>query len=58
MDEWRHERAGRYRPSVPRRIPRAIPDDRFNEVFAALPSNRIVRWWRSGSPLGCGHRSC
>jgi integrase len=50
MDEWRHERAGGYRPSVPRRIPRAIPDDRFNEVFAALPSNRdraLVAFWIS-----------
>jgi len=50
MDEWQHERAGRYRPSVPRRIPRAIPDDRFNELFAALPSNRdraLVAFWIS-----------
>lgn len=50
MDEWKHERTGRYRPSVPRRIPRAIPDDRFNELFAALSSNRdraLVAFWIS-----------
>jgi site-specific recombinase XerD len=50
MDEWRQERAGRYRPTVPRRIPRAIPDNRFNELFAALPSNRdraLVAFWIS-----------
>jgi site-specific recombinase XerD len=50
MDGWNHERAGRYRPTVPRRIPRAIPDGRFNELFAALPSNRdraLVAFWIS-----------
>lgn len=50
MDEWKPERVGRYRPSVPRRIPRAIPDDRFNELFAALSSNRdraLVAFWIS-----------
>jgi site-specific recombinase XerD len=50
MDAWKPERVGRYRPSVPRRIPRAIPDDRFNELFAALSSNRdraLVAFWIS-----------
>ena len=50
MDEWKPERAGRYRPAVPRRIPRAIPDDWFNELFAALPSDRdraLVAFWIS-----------
>ena len=40
MDAWKHDRVGRYRPKVPQRIPRAIPDDRFNTLFTALPSNR------------------
>ncbi len=40
MDPFRNERQGRYRPKVPKRIPRMIPDDRFNEIFAALGSNR------------------
>jgi site-specific recombinase XerC len=50
MHEWRQERVGRYRPTVARRIPRAIPDERFNELFAALPSNRdraLVAFWIS-----------
>jgi len=50
MDDWNAERVGRYRPTVPRRIPRAIPDDRFNELFAALSSNRdraLVAFWIS-----------
>jgi integrase len=50
MDEWIPERAGRYRPTVVRRVPRAIPDDRFNELFAALSSNRdraLVAFWIS-----------
>jgi len=63
MDEWKHERTGRYRPSVPRRIPRAIPDDRFNELFAALSSNRdraLVAFWistgaRASELLGARH---
>jgi site-specific recombinase XerD len=50
MDEWKHERAGRYRPVVPRRVPRAIPDDWFSKLFAALPSDRdraMVAFWIS-----------
>jgi len=50
MDEWTHERAGRYRPVVPLRVPRAIPDDWFNKLFAALSSNRdraMVAFWIS-----------
>ena len=50
MDAWKHDRVGRYRPKVPQRIPRAIPDDRFNTLFTALPSNRdraMVAFWIS-----------
>ena len=50
MDEWKPERTGRYRPAVPKRIPRAIPDDWFNRVFAALGSDRdraLVAFWIS-----------
>jgi site-specific recombinase XerD len=50
MDEWALERPGRYRPVVPKRIPRAIPDDWFNKVFASLPSDRdraLVAFWIS-----------
>ena len=50
VDEWGHERVGRYRPVVPRRVPRAIPDEWFNRLFAALPSDRdraLVAFWIS-----------
>jgi len=40
MEPARHERAGRYRPKVPSRIPRSVPDAEFNEIFARLPSHR------------------
>ncbi len=40
MEPYRNERAGRYRPKVPARVPRAIPDEQFNEIFARLPSHR------------------
>ena len=30
----------RYNPKVPKRRPRALPDERWNELFAALRSNR------------------
>ena len=34
------ERSGLYRPVVPSRIPRNVPDEEFNEIFAALGSHR------------------
>jgi integrase len=40
MEPFRNERAGLYRPRVPNRIPRSIPDEEFNEIFARLPSHR------------------
>ena len=40
MEPHRKERTGLYRPRVPSRIPRSIPDEEFNEIFARLPSNR------------------
>ncbi|HEY5150625.1 MAG TPA: site-specific integrase [Mycobacterium sp.] len=50
MDPVRAQRSGRYRPRVPVRIPRAIPDQKFDELFAALPSHRdraLVAFWVS-----------
>jgi site-specific recombinase XerD len=50
LDEWAPERSGRYRPSVPKRVPRAIPDEWFNRLFASLPSDRdraLVAFWIS-----------
>jgi len=40
MEPHRNERAGAYRPKVATRIPRAVPDAEFNEIFARLPSHR------------------
>jgi site-specific recombinase XerD len=40
MEPYRNERSGLYRPRVPDRIPRSVPDEEFNEIFAALPSHR------------------
>jgi site-specific recombinase XerD len=40
MELFRGERSGLYRPRVPDRIPRSVPDSEFNEIFAGLPSHR------------------
>ena len=40
----------RISPGPPKRVPRAIPDERFNEVFAALASHRdraLLAFWIS-----------
>ena len=50
MDHWAPERVGRYRPRVSQRIPRAIPEDLFDRLFAALSSDRdraLVAFWIS-----------
>jgi site-specific recombinase XerD len=50
MQPFRNERGGRYRPRVVQRAPRHIPDDRFDELFAALGSHRdraLVALWVS-----------
>lgn len=40
MEAHRNERSGLYRPAVPARVPRSVPDAEFNEIFAGLPSHR------------------
>jgi len=40
LEPQRNDRSGLYRPTVPARVPRAVPDDEFNEIFARLPSHR------------------
>ncbi len=40
MEPHRNERSGLYRPRVPARVPRSIPDEEFNQIFARLPSHR------------------
>lgn len=62
MDNWSHERIGRYRPRVPQRVPKAIPDEKFNMLFAKLKSDRdraLVAFWissgvRASELLGMG----
>jgi site-specific recombinase XerD len=40
MEPYRRERSGLYRPVAPSRIPRNVPDEEFNAIFAALGSHR------------------
>ncbi len=50
MEPFRKERAGLFRPRVPDRVPPHIPEDKFNEVFAHLGSDRdraLVAFWVS-----------
>jgi site-specific recombinase XerC len=50
MEPWRQERSGRYRPRLAQRVPRSIPDERFNQLFAELGSHRdraLVSLWVS-----------
>ena len=58
MEPFRNERSGLYRPVMPSRIPRDIPDEEFNEIFAALGRTGTGRWSRSMCPPGHGRRSC
>jgi site-specific recombinase XerD len=50
MDSLRAERVGLFRPRAVKRIPRQIPEERFNELFAQLSSHRdraLVAFWIS-----------
>jgi site-specific recombinase XerC len=50
MELFRQERSGLYRPRVATRIPRCIPDELFNRLFAQLGSHRdraLVAFWVS-----------
>ncbi len=40
MEPHANERAGLYRPKPPSRVPRSVPDEEFNEIFAHLGSHR------------------
>ena len=52
-------RTGLYRPRVPKRIPRSIPDEEFNEIFAAAPfaprpgPGRLLRLHRCAGRANC-----
>ena len=50
MEPFRAERACRYRPGIPGRAPRRIPDEQFNELFGGLKYNRdraLLAFWVS-----------
>ena len=50
MEPFRNERVGLYRPRLVKRIPRCIPDEMFDRVFAELGSHRdraLVALWVS-----------
>jgi integrase len=63
MAPFRQERAGLFRPRLARRRPRRIPDERFNQLFAWLGSDRdraLVAFWvstgaRASELLGARH---
>ena len=40
MEPFGKERSGRYRPRLAQRVPRRIPDERFNQIFARLRCDR------------------
>jgi site-specific recombinase XerD len=50
LDLFPRRKSGLFRPRVPQRVPRQIPDSVFNELFAGLGSNRdraLVAFWVS-----------
>ena len=56
LDPWPREREGRYRSPAARRPPRAIPDEMFELLFAALGSHRdraLVAFWISTGARAC-----
>lgn len=65
MEPYRNERSGLYRPRQVQRVPHSIPDEKFNELFARLPSHRdralVALWVSSGAGaaelLGGRHRA-
>jgi site-specific recombinase XerC len=50
LEPFRRERKGRYRPKVPRQLPKRIPDEQFNTIFAGLKYHRdraLLAFWVS-----------
>ncbi|MGH3856827.1 MAG: tyrosine-type recombinase/integrase [Pseudonocardiaceae bacterium] len=50
MEVFTAQRGGRFRPKVTMRMPRQIPDEKFDELFAQLGSHRdraLVAFWVS-----------
>ncbi|WP_240437752.1 tyrosine-type recombinase/integrase [Sciscionella marina] len=63
IEPYRNEPSGLYRPRRVQRVPRSIPDEKFNELFAQLGSHRdraLVAFWvstgaRAAELLGAHH---
>lgn len=56
MEAHANHRSGLFRPRLARPVPRAIPDDKFNELFAALSCHRdraLVAFWISTGARAC-----
>jgi integrase len=56
MEPHRDERVGFYRPTVPVRIPRSLPDEQVSEIFARLSSHRdraLVAFYVSTGARAC-----
>ncbi|MER5757350.1 site-specific integrase [Streptomyces sp. NPDC002088] len=53
LEPFERQRQGRYRPTVPKRAPRQIPDKMFNALFAALKYTRdralLAAWVSTGA---------
>lgn len=50
MEPFEQQRAGLFRPRVVQKVPRRIPDEKFNELFAGLGCHRdraLVAFWIS-----------
>jgi len=50
MEPHRNDKVGLYRPRLAQRVPRSIPEERFNELFAGLRSHRdraLIAFWIS-----------
>jgi hypothetical protein len=50
MESARNQRSGLFRPALPQRVPRSIPEEKFSELFAALASHRdraLFAFWIS-----------
>ena len=61
MDPFPRGRAGRFRPRVPQRAPRSIPEGQFSELFARLGSHRdraLVAFWVSTGFSASARASC
>jgi len=59
MDAFTPERGGRFRPKVSERVPRQIPDEKFDELFTRLGSSRdraLVAYRPAPGRLNCWAR--